>query len=76
MPLSIKKLGVDRLPLEERLVLLEELWDSIADDAAAVPLTPSQVAELDRRIADHEASPDDVLPWDQIRDTMLERLKR
>jgi len=37
------------LPLDERIKLVEDLWDSIAADQRALPLTPAQQAELDRR---------------------------
>ncbi|MGH8615632.1 MAG: addiction module protein [Gammaproteobacteria bacterium] len=53
--------------MEERLALVEELWDSIAADSAAIPLTDAQRAELDRRLADHEATPDDVVPWEEVK---------
>ncbi len=32
MNASVKSLGIDRLPVEERLALVEEIWDSIAAD--------------------------------------------
>jgi len=67
MAVSIKSLGLDRLRLEERLSLVEELWDSIAADSEAVPLTGPQRVELDRRLADHEADPTDVTSWDEVR---------
>ena len=38
------------LPIEERLRLVEALWDSIAADAQALPLTEAQRAELDSRL--------------------------
>ena len=38
------------LPLDERIKLVEDLWDSIAADQQALPLTPEQRAELDRRL--------------------------
>lgn len=62
MPVSLKSLGIDRLGIEERLALVDELWNSIAADSAAIPLTDAQRAELDKRITDHEANPDDIVP--------------
>jgi putative addiction module component (TIGR02574 family) len=43
------------LPLEERIKLVEDLWDSIAADQQALPLTTEQRAELDRRLDAYEA---------------------
>ena len=76
MAVSLKSLGIERLGIEERLTLVEELWDSIAADSAAVPLTEAQRVELDRRIAEHEANPDDVVPWEEVRASITERLKK
>jgi putative addiction module component (TIGR02574 family) len=76
MSVSIKSLGIDRLAVEDRLDLVEQIWDSIAADSAAVPLTDPQRAELDRRIADHETNPDDVVSWEQVKAAVAERLKR
>ena len=42
------------LPVEERINLVEDLWDSIAEDRKALPVTPEQRAELDRRLAAYE----------------------
>ncbi len=42
------------LPVEERIKLVEDLWDSIAEDRKALPITPEQRAELDRRLAAYE----------------------
>jgi len=38
------------LPVEERMKLVEDLWDSIAEDCKALPVTTEQKAELDRRL--------------------------
>jgi putative addiction module component (TIGR02574 family) len=59
---STRSLGIDRLPVEERLILIEEIWDSIAADTAAMPLTDAQRAELRNRIEEDDANPDDVTP--------------
>ncbi len=46
------------IPLEERIQLVEDLWDSIADEQSALPLTPEQKAELDRRLDAYELDRD------------------
>ena len=76
MTASIKSLGIDRLPVEERLRLVEEIWDSIAADTAAVPLTDAQQAELQNRIEEDDANPDDVTPWEQVKASTLARLRK
>jgi len=43
------------LPIEERIKLVEDLWDSIAADRQALHLTDDQKAELDRRLGAYEA---------------------
>jgi putative addiction module component (TIGR02574 family) len=49
---------LSELPVEERIKLVEELWDSIASDQKALPLTDEQKAELDRRLDAYEADVD------------------
>src|ERR1700740_2682397 len=38
------------LPIDERIKLVEDLWDSIASDQGHLPVAPDQKAELDRRL--------------------------
>lgn len=73
MSVSLKSLGIERLSIAERLRLVEDLWDSIAADT---PLTDAQRAELDRRLADHEANPDDVVSWEEVQSSITARLNR
>jgi putative addiction module component (TIGR02574 family) len=53
------------LSVEERIPLAQDIWDSIADRAAP-DLTESRKRELDRRIADLDAHPENVLTREQI----------
>ena len=73
MSISLKALGIERLSVEERISLVEEIWDSIADDS---PLTDAQRLELDRRLQDHETNPDDVVSWEVVKASIAARLKR
>jgi len=46
------------LSIEEKLELIEELWNSIAADQAALPVTDEQRQELDLRLQEFEADGD------------------
>ena len=74
MRASIKSLGIDRLPVEERLALVEAIWDSIAVDGGAVPLTQTQRTELQKRLEEDDAHPGAVTPWEQVKASTLSRL--
>ena len=76
MGVTAKSLGIDRLNVDERLALVEEIWATICADATAFPLTDEQRAELDRRIADDDSFPADVVPWDEIKASVRSRLRR
>lgn len=76
MGVTVKTLGIDRLGVDERLALVEEIWASICVDAKGFPLAEMQRAELDRRIADDDAFPDDVVPWNEIKASARSRLGR
>ena len=66
MTASMKSLGIDRLDIDQRLALIDEIWASICSDGDALP-TQAQREELARRVADHDAHPDDVVPWSTIK---------
>lgn len=55
-----------QLPLDERIRLVEDLWDSIASDQNALPLTPDQQAELDRRLDAYEKDRDPGRPAEEV----------
>ena len=52
---------------DERIRLIELLWDSFVDDPSTLPLSPEQRAEIRRRVAAHEADPDAARPWPEVR---------
>ena len=55
---------------------VEALWDTIVERNAVPGPTEAQKAELDRRLSEHAASPDDVVPWSEMKDTALARIRR
>lgn len=73
---SLQELGLDRLTIEDRLALAQQLWDSVAADLEHQPLTPAQRAELERRIAAADANPEEGVPWEQVRAEARARWQR
>jgi len=54
------------LSMSEKLQLLEDFWDDIASDPAAVPLPDWQKEELNRRKQNLLQNPGSALSWDEI----------
>jgi putative addiction module component (TIGR02574 family) len=76
MAVSVKTLGIDRLDVDDRLALVEEIWATICADAKSFPLTDAQRTELDQRVADDDAFPGDVVPWDEVKAAARARLAK
>lgn len=55
-----------KLPLDERIQLVQDLWDSIAADQNLLPLTPEQRAELDRRLDAYDADGNPGRPVEEV----------
>jgi putative addiction module component (TIGR02574 family) len=53
-----------KLPLHERLQLVEDLWDSIASEQQDLLVPEWQKEELDRRAKDFAENPPCGIPWD------------
>jgi putative addiction module component (TIGR02574 family) len=64
--MASKRIDIESLTQEERLDLLEDLWDSLSSDPASVPLTPAQREELDRRLDELDRDGAVGIPWDEV----------
>ena len=58
---------IEALSIEERINLVHAIWDGIAEDRACADLTDLQKQELDRRIADSDNNPDNVMTWQEVK---------
>jgi len=61
------------LPVAERLRLVEDLWDSIAEVPEAVDLSEEQRKELDERLERFHQNPEAGSPWEDVKDRILKR---
>jgi putative addiction module component (TIGR02574 family) len=54
-------------PVEDRLRLIEEVWDSIAAAPEAVVLTETQKQDLERRLDLYRDNPKAGSPWEEVK---------
>jgi putative addiction module component (TIGR02574 family) len=71
----LESLGIDRMSRDERIALVQAIWDTIVAESAPPLLTESQRQELQRRVAEDDTNPNDVVPWEQVKAQTQARLK-
>jgi putative addiction module component (TIGR02574 family) len=67
------EIDMNKLTPEERLDLIEELWDTLSTDPAKIPLTEVQANELDRRMAEMDQDDSLGIPWETVLARIRER---
>jgi putative addiction module component (TIGR02574 family) len=70
---KLAKADVMSLSVPERIQLVEDIWDSIAELPDEVRLTDEQKAELDRRLDAYHQNPDGGSPWGMVRERIKSR---
>jgi putative addiction module component (TIGR02574 family) len=70
-PISIAE--VLALPIDERIKLVEAIWESIAEVPGALQLNEAQEAELNRRLEAYEKDPTAGSPWAEVRARILKQ---
>jgi len=61
------------LSTAERIELIANIWDSIAEVPDAIALTDAQKAELDRRLEAYRRDPSAGAAWPVVRDRIAKR---
>lgn len=56
-----------KLSIADRITLVEEIWDTIAEENQAFELTDAQKRELDRRLESSQANPGQGRTWEDIK---------
>ena len=60
------KLEVERLDLSEKLMLVEDIWDSIAESNSELPMPQWQKKELDKRYDAYQKGNLELHSWEDI----------
>jgi len=64
------------LSIDDRLRLVEGIWDSILTDTNGRDATPVERELIERRLAAYLARPDEAVSWEQVKAEALERMRR
>lgn len=60
-----------KLSIPERIALVEDIWDSIAEENGCFELSETQKRELDRRLESFRANPSQGRTWEEIKSEFL-----
>ncbi len=75
--MSILMEDVKKMPISERIQLVEDIWDTIAtvpsDSHGTLKLSKTELVELDRRRDAHKTDPASGIPWKEIRSKLFRR---
>lgn len=64
---------ITRLSTPEKILFVEDLWESIAADETSVPVPQSHKIELDRRLSKYESSPGNLLSLEELQSRVESR---
>ncbi len=64
---------IAKLTPEEKLQLVEKVWDELSEHSEDIPLTEAQKKELDRRLDEYEKNPENVLTWEEVNASIRRR---
>jgi putative addiction module component (TIGR02574 family) len=67
---------LDSWPVEDRIRLVQEVWDRLVEQGHEPELSDEMKAEVDRRLAAHAAHPEAAIPWETVEAEALARLRR
>jgi len=73
MTKATSSLDFSRLSVAERILLAQQLWDSVHSQAKSLPLTDAQKEELDRRWKAFEAGEMPASSWFEVKRQLLQR---
>lgn len=65
-----------KLSASERILLVEAIWDSIANETQNIKpyqLTEEQMQFLEEELEDHRKNPEDVTTWEEIKSKVIKK---
>jgi putative addiction module component (TIGR02574 family) len=65
---------IKNLSIPEKILLAEDIWDSISVDESRMPIPKSHIKELSKRLQSYEANPGNLLSLEELQGR-IERMK-
>ncbi len=72
-PMSVTAADVLDLPVPERLKLVAEIWESIAEFPNDIELTEETRELIRKRLEAYRADPQSASPWHEVKDRILSK---
>ena len=69
---KISAVDIAELPLDERIQLVEDIWDTIAELPETVDIPDWHKAELDKRLDRYHADHREGTPWSELKGKLLQ----
>ena len=75
--MSVKEIKkqIDKLELSEKLILVEDVWDSIALNNSVLPLYEWQKKELDKRYKEYKNGEQNLHEWNEVHSELRKKHK-
>ena len=64
---------IANMPVEDRLQLVEDIWDSIAELPEAVEIPEWHKSELEKRLKAYHENPEAGSPWSEVKKRVLKK---
>jgi len=64
---------IANLSTPEKILLVEDLWDTIAAEVSEMPIPRSHAEELERRLERHRANPGNLLSLEELQARIEQR---
>ncbi|MEJ2105017.1 MAG: addiction module protein [Ignavibacteriaceae bacterium] len=66
--------NIKKLSIAERILIVEDIWDSIISSEEDFPITDEQKRELDSRLEAYYKNPNEGKSWEEVKDNIKSQL--
>lgn len=75
MTIDQLKSEIGKLDLADKLLLVEDVWDSIADENESLPMPEWHRKELERRSEEHRKGEVELHDWEDVHQAIRDKYK-